>query len=129
MRLHEDNNIESDIDIGIGKIESSFEEMDLKIDTTFLLDCSDGQFMINGKSNHYVGDQNEEIDSEQEISPYQIGPGSEVDIDIDTLNGNLSFSKNGESFGFALENNEKLKEGGFFLIVMLFDLNDRLEIV
>ena len=42
VRLHEDNNIESDIDIGIGKIVSSFEEIDLKKDTTFLLDCSDG---------------------------------------------------------------------------------------
>jgi len=45
------------------------------------------------------------------------------------VNGNLSFSRNGTSFGFALENNEKLKEGGFYLIVMLFDLNDVVEII
>jgi hypothetical protein len=28
-----------------------------------------------------------------------------------------------------LENNEKLKEGGYFFTIMLFDLNDRVEIV
>ena len=56
LRLHEENNIESDIDLGIGKIKSSFEEMDLKLDTTYLLDCSDGQFMTNGKSKHYAGE-------------------------------------------------------------------------
>jgi hypothetical protein len=43
---------------------SSFEEMDLKKDTTFLLDCSDGTIMTNGKSKHYVGDPEEEVDSE-----------------------------------------------------------------
>ena len=45
------------------------------------------------------------------------------------INGNLSFIKDGQNFGYALENNDELKEGSLYLTVMLFDENDTIEII
>ena len=124
VTLNPENNTESDIDVGIGQHIENLEEVDLTKGNTFLVDCSDGQLLTNGKSKHYKGDPDISNDSDADISPNIIAPGSVIEIQVDTINGNLKFIENGEDLGFAVEGSDALKTGTYYLTLMLFDEND-----